>query len=131
MTEDEQKHIESGKPTYVLDWGALLHKIPWDIDKTYKAICQSYVSHVKKYGKPVIVLDSYQTGPTPKDGMQARHTATKSAVPVQFNEGMSLQMKKHEFLSNKENKQCFINLLGKHLEMEGFEVLHAKGTLMT
>lgn len=127
ISKDEEKRIEAGKPSYVLDGGALLHRIPWDTGKTYKDICESYVSHVKKYGTPVIVFDGYQSGPTPKDGTQARRTGVKSAPSVQFDENMPLQMKKDEFLANKENKQRFIHLLGEHLERAGLQILHAKG----
>ena len=35
-------------------------------------------------------------------------------------------MKKEIFLGNKTNKQRFINLLGKHLEDHGKEVVHAE-----
>jgi len=124
---DEQTHMEIATFQFVLDGGALLHKIPWETGKTYNAICQNYVAHVKRYGNPVIVFDGYQSGPTPKDGTHRRRIGTKQAQGVQFHENMPLQMKKDEFLSNKENKQRFINLLGKHLEMAGCDVHHAKG----
>ena len=68
-----------------------------DIGRTYNSICQRYVSHVRKYGKPVIVFDGYQSGPTPKDGTQASRTAFKLTLSVHFNESMPLQMKKDEF----------------------------------
>ena len=89
VSEGGKKHIDHEKPTYVFDGGALLHKIPWDVGKTYSAICQSYVSHLRRYGKPVIVFDGYKSGPAPKAGMQTWHTATMSAQSVQFNENMS------------------------------------------
>lgn len=127
VSDDQKKNIKTGQLKYVLDGGALLHKIPWDIGKSYRTICQSYISYVEKYGNPVIVFDGYQSGPTPKDCTQTRRKGTKQSVSVQFNEDMPLQIKKDDFLSNKENKQRFIHLLGHHLEKSGFDVLHAKG----
>ena len=42
-----------------------------------------------------------------------------------FNLSMKLQLKKDDFLSNKEDKQWFLGLLGEHLAMRGCEIAHA------
>ena len=44
-----------------------------------------------------------------------------------FNLSMKLQLKKDDFLSNKENKQRCLGLLGEHLAMRGCEIAHATG----
>ena len=112
---------------YVLDGGALLHRIPWQIGDTYKSILQRYTSYVKKrYGKAVIVFDGYTSGPSTKDGTHQRRLGTRQGRAVNFQTQMSLKIKKEEFLSNDENKQRFINLLGDSLEAAGCEVHHAK-----
>ena len=50
------------------------------------------------------------------------HTGTGSAlVPTK------LQLKKDDFLSNKDNKQRFLGLLGEHLAMCGSEIAYATG----
>ena len=46
---------------------------------------------------------------------------------VNFSTNMTLQTKKEEFLSNKENKQQFIAMLSKRLEESGCEVQVARG----
>lgn len=50
-----------GNVQYVLDGGALIHRIPWTRGTTYKGICNLYSEYVvKKYGSPLIVFDGYQ-----------------------------------------------------------------------
>ena len=40
---------------------------------------------------------------------------------------MKLQLKRDDFISNKENKQRFLDLLGEHLALRGCEIAHATG----
>ena len=45
---------------YVVDGGALLHRIPWTHGSTFVNILDSYGDYeVKKYGKATIVFDAY------------------------------------------------------------------------
>ena len=44
-----------------------------------------------------------------------------------FNLSTKLQLKKKEFLSNQENKQRFLELLGDALVKDGCEVIYARG----
>jgi len=47
---------------YVLDGGALLHRIPWNSGETYEGISSHYVRYVgDMYGNAVIVFDGYVT----------------------------------------------------------------------
>uniref|UniRef100_A0A0L8HWL4 Uncharacterized protein n=1 Tax=Octopus bimaculoides TaxID=37653 RepID=A0A0L8HWL4_OCTBM len=57
--------------TYVLDGGALLHRIPWQLGKTYKILqdCTRYVT--KHYGQAVVVFD-YEVGLSTKDNTHQR-----------------------------------------------------------
>ena len=54
---------------YVLDGGALLQGIPWEIRRTYKQISEVYVGFIEKnFGRNVvIVLDSYPDQSSTKD----------------------------------------------------------------
>ena len=50
---------------FVLDSGALLHRISWQIGDTYEKIMQNYCIYVtKKYGQAVVAFDGYQAGPS-------------------------------------------------------------------
>lgn len=63
--------VPSGEVQYILDGGALLHRIPWKNGFTYDEICQQYVTYVDHhYGHPVVVFDGYQSGPSTKDTTQ-------------------------------------------------------------
>ena len=43
---------------YVLDGGALLHRIPWKVGQTYDEICSHYIKYVAdKYNHAIIVFD--------------------------------------------------------------------------
>ena len=44
-----------------------------------------------------------------------------------FNLSMKLELKKDDFLSNKDNKQRFLGVLGEHLATGGCEIAHATG----
>ena len=46
---------------------------------------------------------------------------------VTFVESTPVVSKKEQFLSNGSNKQTFIDMLGRRLELNGCKVLHAEG----
>ena len=107
--------------------GALLHRFPWQLGDTYGKILQDYGNYVTKhYGQAVVVFDGYEAGPSTKDSTYQRRTGCEGRK-VMFNLSMKLQLKKDDFLSNKENKQRFLGLLGEHLAMRGCEIAHATG----
>ena len=99
----------------MLDAGALLHRIPWPKGKTYDEICDTYVEYVlQKYGRATVVFDRYLDGPSTKDASHERRTGQKAVYQtVQFSANMICNLKKEEILHNNENKQRFIDLLGK------------------
>ncbi|KAL5006048.1 hypothetical protein ScPMuIL_017206 [Solemya velum] len=101
----------TGDVRYVLDGGALLQRIPWQLGETYDEILNRYARYSKKYGLSIVVFDGYRDGPSTKDDTHQRrgHQARK----VTFTASMALSVKKEEFLKNKENKQLFIDI-GKH-----------------
>ena len=107
--------------------GALLRRIPWQLGDTYGKILQDYGNYVTKhYGQAVVVFDGYEAGPSTKDSTYQRQTGCEGRK-VTFNLSMKLQLKKYDFLSNKENKQRFLGLLGEHLAIRGCGIAHATG----
>ena len=110
---------------YVLDGGALLHKIPWQKRSTFLMIIVKYIEYVKNhYNCPIIIFDGYDTATT-KD--MTHHCRRKGVVGVEvtFDEATILNTNKELFLSNNKNKQKFIKLLGKHLQQVGCKVQYA------
>ena len=62
-----------GGTAYVLDGGALLHRVPWQPGLTFHELCQLYVSYInKRYQHATIVFDGYDSGPSIKDATHRR-----------------------------------------------------------
>lgn len=125
LTKDSQKEVNiSDTAHYVVDGGALLHRVIWPLGVSYDTICSLYVQYIKRrYPRATIVFDGYESGPTTKD---CTHTRRHECGPeVLFESSMVLTLKKDVFLSNKENKQKFIKLLADTLERNGYSTLHA------
>ncbi|MES9882763.1 MAG: hypothetical protein ABW185_17995 [Sedimenticola sp.] len=112
---------------YVIDGGALLHRIPWNNGETYDTICSHYTRYVsEKYNRQaVIVFDGYESGPSTKYVAHGKRAKSSTTVPVHFTKDMICSMKKDELLSSTANKQRFINLLSDNFEQKGYKVLHA------
>ncbi len=117
-----------GDIRYVLDRGALLHRVIWGQSATYRDVAMKYVSYVtNKYGAPVIVFDGYEEEYNIKDMTHERRYGDKISTIVTFTDDMVITIKKDLFLRNKQNKQKFIYMLGRYLSMAGCQVYHSKG----
>ena len=113
---------------YVLDGGALLQLIPWSRGSTFASILQSYVCYVtQRFQQAVVVFDGYLSGPSTKGIPHQRKTKGKSSVEVVFTLHMTLQTKKDFFLSNKKNKQRFIDFLCEALTKNSCTTVCADG----
>ena len=121
----EEQRNPSGDVQYVLDGGALLHRIPRPRGSTYESV--SHLRYVtQKYGAAAMVFDGYNYDPTTNDATHLRRTGDCVGVTVHFASGMMIKSKKDEFLNNKANKQRFIHYLSDNLERAGCRVDHAK-----
>ncbi len=119
--------VPSGDVQYLLDGGALLHRIPWNRGLTYDEICQQYSRYVEcHYGKPAVVLDGYRNGPSRKDTTQNQRAGMHVGATVQVSGSMVFDGRNEDFLSNKENEQWFITLLSDHLTFHGCHTEHAR-----
>ena len=111
---------------YVLDGGALLHRIPWNRGTTWNQIFNQYAHYVtSRYGQAIVVFDGYSDIPSPKDSTHIRRNSNHKGALVHFTGEMALQMRKEDFLSNKENKQRFITMLSERLGAHGCDIRHA------
>ena len=111
---------------YVLDGGALLHKVPWVKNETYDVIlerCYQFVNH--RYPGAIIVLDGYENQLSTKDIAHQRRSRI-AGKEVSFTTDMTLTTKKEEFLSNQVNKSRFLHFLAKYMQERGFVVVQAK-----
>ncbi|GFS01233.1 hypothetical protein ElyMa_001091600 [Elysia marginata] len=111
---------------YVLDGGSLLHIIPWRRSDTYASIGQTYLEYAKKmYGKPRIVFDGYNNGPSTKDATHLRRSCGVVGPTIKFNPEMVCNARKEHLLGNPKNKQAFVQYLGVVIKKNGCQVLHA------
>ena len=72
-----------------------------------------------------MVFDGYENGPSIKDVTHQGLTKGLRGTKIKFNESTSFKTKKELFLTNTENKQDFINMLGKYMSEKGCTVLNA------
>ncbi|XP_033725818.1 uncharacterized protein LOC117315643 [Pecten maximus] len=110
----------------VLDGGSLLQRISWNVGDSFANICQTYVQQVTmKYADSVVVFDGYTSKLSTKDVTHIRRSNGATAQKVDFTKEMPCRMKKELFLSNIENKQHFIDLLGSKLQQSGCTTVHS------
>ena len=94
-------------------------------EKCYSYIFSLYTNYLKKkYGKPTVVFDRYESGPNIKDVTHIRRKIRVSRS-ILFEPHMIFNGKKDEFLGNEINKQRFIKLLSEKLIDEGIDTLNA------
>lgn len=112
---------------YVLDGGALIHRLPWQVGQTYEDILHMYVSYVNRKYKPcVVVFDGYSEEPSTKDAVHRQRARSHNPCKVNLELHMKLEIKKDDFLANLENKQLFITALSAELKKSSVLTKHAK-----
>lgn len=112
---------------YVLDGGALLHRLPWVKGETYSTIFEKYFKYiVKHFPGAIIVFDGYDNGPSTKDVTHIRKSKIVGKE-VEFSECMQLTTSKEEFLSNVKNKSLFLKMLGDFLKKRHISCVTADG----
>ena len=103
--------ISSENVRFVLDEGALLHRIPWSRGSSFESILSTYGNFVSiNYGEAIMVFDGYKAFTT-KDMTHKRRSKGKKGVCISFDRDMNLTVTKAVFLSNSQNKQRFIKFL--------------------
>lgn len=113
---------------FILNGHSLIHKIPWQKNECFDAICLKYIEHVAQYGHPTVVFEnSYDLSPSIKDEFHLRRTKGIPGKDILFTGSMVLNCKKESFLSNKLNMQRFIHMLGKVMHDNDCNVVYASG----
>ncbi len=125
------KDVDDADPSpntssYVIDGGALLHRVRWRKNVSYGEILEQYVDYVvAHYGYcSVVVFDGYVSGPTTKDHEHQRR-ATKSSPNINFEPSMKPAVDQQTFLANVHNKSLFISFLKLYLEESDIRVKQA------
>lgn len=127
LLENVQQAETPSVTKYVLDGGALLHRVKWKTKVTYRDIVNQYLKYVEThYGQSVIVFDGYGDGPSTKDHEHQRRSGKRAAF-VKVSEAVAVYSHQQAFLANEENKSQFIALLTRYLQDEGHEVCQSAG----
>ena len=101
---------------YVLDGGALIHRIRWMKGETYKQTAMRYIEYVrKKFGKCCIVFDGYGMSYTTKDHEHQRRSTRKTSSNITISDENTAYSNQEAFLANNNNKEQLVLLLKKYL----------------
>ena len=115
---------------YVLDGGALLHRVVWPSggSVTFGDLCGLYCNYVtRKYRRATVVFDGYSNNLSTKQMTQHRRSSGKIGPTVAFTQDMKVTQKKDVFLSNANNKERFLVMLGESLCRHQCETHFADG----
>ena len=122
----EKNEIKNKKLTgkYVLDGGALLHRVTWNKGMKFKEIAEEYRKYINNnYGLSYIVFDGYDDTQSIKSTEhQRRATKNGSSRRIVIHEDNESPYAKDRFLSNTENKKSLISLLETKLTTGGHHV---------
>ena len=115
----------------IVDGGALLHKVKWQPNSTFKGVVNTYSEYVryryKSYERCCVVFDGYSEDMSIKSTEHARRGLQTASANVTISERMTVTTTREMFLRNTSNKEQFIQLLGAHLEAGGVEVVYSRG----
>ena len=129
MSDDEAvgKDQIDKNSLYVVDGGALLHRVRWLKDSTFNALAQLYVSYVRRhYGSAHVIFDGYKYAST-KSNEHIRRTADKKCPNIEVTSINSVPITQDRFLSNEHNKAQFIDLTSESLRKDGQHVTNCDG----
>ena len=105
---------------FIIDGGALLHRVRWIKNATFDELSQVYVRYVRQHYKScIVVFDGYE-GPSTKSNEHMRRTGGGKRCPnVDVIGCNKVPFPQDRFLTNEENKTHFIKFIGMKLEQDG------------
>eukprot|EP00111_Clytia_hemisphaerica_P013776 TCONS_00040538-protein len=126
LTEEKTCHPD-GK--YVIDGGALIHRVSWKKGMTFKEIARNHVSYVRSnYGSCFIVFDGYNNPTSIKANEHQRRQKTHGSCPdIEIFPDNESKYNRERFLSNWKNKQQLIALITDSLRLNGQNVYVCEG----
>ena len=81
---------------------------------------------VQNYVHPIIVFDGYSQESTTKTVTHQKRARGHDSVRVKIAPDLPMKMDKKSFLSNKSNKQDFINMLSDEMRKRDIATIHAE-----
>jgi len=106
---------------FVIDGGALLHRVRWQKGDKFISIAETYIKYTKKhYGESVeVIFDGYEDESKVKS--TSAETSSRKVVLCRF------KKTQERFLSNTSNKAGLINFLSSKLRGANIEVTNCTG----
>ena len=126
ITQNFEPSEENPYTMYVIDGGALLHKVKWIPNSTYLQVADQYLTYVRtKYGRACVVFDGYEAGPSTKDHEHIRRSGN---VAPNISVKLSNQAHKQQeaFLKNEHNKTQLIKILTEKFKEEGHHIRNSE-----
>ncbi|KAE8746843.1 hypothetical protein FOCC_FOCC006402 [Frankliniella occidentalis] len=115
-------------PSYTVDGGFLLHRVPWPDFATFNTVCDVYLSYVKNAYGPLchVVFDGYERNGI-KDHTHMRRQGKSLSADIEVSAGVPVGCSREAFLGNTSNKVQLIKLLSSRLRQAGVEVTQDTG----
>jgi hypothetical protein len=129
LPEENQHSSDNLTGEYVIDGGALLHRVHWSKGMQFKSIGDEYVNYVRRnYGLAFVVFDGYEETMSVKSTEHERRAMkNRSSCDVVISEENEVPYTKERFLSNFRNKAGLISLLSTRLTADGHNVYVCTG----
>ena len=123
LTDETAKSADKIEGKYVLDGGALLHRVHWRKRMKFSEIAEAHVSYVRNnYGQTHIVFDGYEDTMSTKSNEHSRRSSNGMSQNVVVREDNEVPYTRECFLSNAHNKSQLISLLADYLRRDGHVV---------
>ena len=114
--QEKRQNLRQTDNIFVIDGGALLHRVILKKKGSYAEILKQYQSYLEsKYGKCVIVFDGYLSGPSTKDHEhQRRKKGNKGCASITIDVNLQVQGNQDNFLCQMiTTKQVLLIFLAK------------------
>ena len=129
LSKISSRHTNVLATDYVLDGGALLHRICWLPNSSYNDIRQ-YQMHINmKFGRCHIVFDGYTNRVSIKDH-EHQHRMGKTSADIEVSGYLPAFCNQGPFLTNSNNKMQFIQLLGEALVLKELAIMSNTAMVM-
>ena len=111
--------------TYVLDGGALIHRVRWPKGTKFIIIAETYVKNIRKNYRlnVTVIFDGYHNKSTKSHAHLHRNFVSQSCN-VNICADNQVSFTQDRFLSNTENKISLIKFLSFHLQEEGISIIN-------
>ncbi len=107
----------------------MLYKFPWPKVGTFDNLCLLFVQHIQEHRgtavKVCVVFDTYRTSTTKDQEQKRRSGKQRMHADVIVEKTTPVPSDRAAFLSNKKNKQAFIELFDQFLQDNNMECEHA------